>query len=79
VGNLLGKAGVNIKFMNVAPLDEEVEERLNERNERNGEGEAAVGSKEALMILGVDKPVGEDVVKRLIGEEGVLEASVVNF
>jgi D-3-phosphoglycerate dehydrogenase len=79
VGNLLGKAGVNIKFMNVAPLDEEVEERLNERNERNGEGEAAVGSKEALMILGVDKPVGEDVLKRLIGEEGVLEASVVNF
>ncbi|CAN9124888.1 unnamed protein product [Alternaria sp. RS040] len=73
VGNLLGKAGVNIKFMNVAPLDEEVEERL---NEQNGEGE---GSKEALMILGVDKPVGEDVLKRLIADEGVLEASVVNF
>ncbi|KAL1801236.1 hypothetical protein ACET3X_001578 [Alternaria dauci] len=73
VGNLLGKAGVNIKFMNVAPLDEEVEERM---NEKNGEGE---GSKEALMILGVDKPVGEDVLKRLIGDEGVLEASVVNF
>jgi D-3-phosphoglycerate dehydrogenase len=79
VGNLLGQAGVNIKFMNVAPLDEEVEERLNERNERNGEGGEGVGSKEALMILGVDKPVGEDVLKRLIGEEGVLEASVVNF
>jgi D-3-phosphoglycerate dehydrogenase len=56
--------------MNVAPLDEEVEER------QNAEGN---GSKEALMILGVDKPVGEDVLKRLIGEEGVLEASVVNF
>ena len=66
VGNLLGQSGVNIKFMNVAPLDEEVEERQN-------------GSKEALMILGVDKPVGEDVLKRMIGEEGVLEASVVNF
>jgi D-3-phosphoglycerate dehydrogenase len=79
VGNLLGQAGVNIKFMNVAPLDEELEERLNERNERNGEGGEGVGSKEALMILGVDKPVGEDVLKRLIGEEGVLEASVVNF
>jgi D-3-phosphoglycerate dehydrogenase len=78
VGNLLGKAGVNIKFMNVAPLDEEVEERLNERN-GNREGEQREGSKEALMILGVDKPVGEDVLKRLIGEEGVLEASVVNF
>lgn len=71
VGNLLGKAGVNINFMNVAPLDEEVEER------QNGEGKE--GNNEALMILGVDKPVGEDVQKALIGPEGVLEASVVNF
>ena len=70
VGNLLGRAGVNIKFMNVAPLDEEVEERQN-GDER--------GSNEALMILGVDKPVGEDVQKALIGPEGVLEASVINF
>jgi len=75
VGNLLGKAGVNIEFMNVAPLDGEVEERMHESN-GVGEGE---GSNEALMILGVDKPVGEDVLKALIGEEGVLEASVVNF
>ncbi|KAL7775712.1 hypothetical protein CFE70_009556 [Pyrenophora teres f. teres 0-1] len=72
VGNVLGKAGVNIKFMNVAPLDEEVEERQNEQN-------GGQGHKEALMILGVDGRVGEDVLKRLIGEEGVLEASVVNF
>jgi D-3-phosphoglycerate dehydrogenase len=64
VGNLLGKAGVNIKFMNVAPLEEEFEEE---------------GKNEALMILGVDGGVGDDVLKRLIGEEGVLEASVVNF
>ncbi|KAF1831653.1 phosphoglycerate dehydrogenase [Decorospora gaudefroyi] len=76
VGNLLGQAGVNIKFMNVAPLDEELEER---QNEQNGGGETGEGNKEALMILGVDKPVGEDVLKRLIAEEGVLEASVVNF
>jgi D-3-phosphoglycerate dehydrogenase len=65
VGNLLGKAGVNIKFMNVAPLYEEAEE--------------GGGSSEALMILGIDRMVGEDVMKGLIGEEGVLEASVVNF
>jgi D-3-phosphoglycerate dehydrogenase len=71
VGNLLGKAGVNINFMNVAPLDEEVEER------QNGAGKE--GNNEALMILGVDKPVGEDVQKALIGPDGVLEASVVNF
>jgi D-3-phosphoglycerate dehydrogenase len=66
VGNLLGKAGVNIKFMNVAPLEEEVEEEGKKSNE-------------ALMILGVDRPVGEDVAKALIGPEGVLEASVVTL
>jgi D-3-phosphoglycerate dehydrogenase len=71
VGNLLGKAGVNIKFMNVAPFYEEMEET----NDGDGNG----GSNEALMILGVDKAVGEDVLKALIGPEGVLEASVVNF
>lgn len=72
VGNLLGKAGVNINFMNVAPLDDEFEE------EANGEAEAKKGT-EALMILGVDRPVGEDVAKALIGPEGVLEASVVTL
>ncbi|KAF2193985.1 phosphoglycerate dehydrogenase [Zopfia rhizophila CBS 207.26] len=68
VGSLLGKAGVNIKFMNVAPLHEDVEENVGD-----------VEGNEALMILGVDKPVGQDVVKGLIGQEGVLEASVVTL
>jgi D-3-phosphoglycerate dehydrogenase len=71
VGNLLGKAGVNIKYMVVAPLDEEHEDVQN--------GEETEKSKEALMILGVDRMMGEDVQKALIGPEGVLEASVVNF
>jgi D-3-phosphoglycerate dehydrogenase len=66
VGNLLGKAGVNIRFMNVAPLEEEVEEEGKKSNE-------------ALMILGVDRPVGEEVARALIGPEGVLEASVVTL
>jgi D-3-phosphoglycerate dehydrogenase len=66
VGNLLGKAGVNIRFMNVAPLEEEVEEEGRKSNE-------------ALMILGVDRPVGEEVARALIGPEGVLEASVVTL
>lgn len=67
VGSLLGKAGVNIRFMNVAPLYDEEE----------GEGEEQ--SSEALMILGVDRLVGEDVVKALCADEGVLEASVVTL
>jgi D-3-phosphoglycerate dehydrogenase len=74
VGMVLGKEGVNIEFMNVAPLDEEVEGR------QNGDvGGGSSGGREALMILGVDKMVGEEVLRRLVGEEGVLEASVVNF
>lgn len=64
VGNLLGKAGVNIRFMNVAPLHdaEEGEER---------------GNKEALMILGVEGEVSEGVRRGLISGEGALEASLV--
>ena len=73
VGNLLGKAGVNINFMNVAPLHLDDEE---EEAEAQASGKQ---SNEALMILGVDSPVGEDVAKALIGPEGVLEASVVTL
>ena len=65
VGNLLGKAGVNIRFMNVAPL-----------HDADGEG-GGEGSKEALMILGVEGEVSEEVRKGLISEEGALEASLV--
>ena len=62
VGSLLGKAGVNFKFMNVAPLHDE-----------------AGGSIEALMILGIDRMIEEDVMRGLIGEEGVLEVRVVTL
>lgn len=82
VGSQLGKAGVNIKFMSVAPLHEESEEG-NGNGHANGNGgkngEAADGSNEALMILGVDGPVGEEVIGSLIGEQGVLEAKVIQF
>ncbi|KAF2713391.1 phosphoglycerate dehydrogenase [Pleomassaria siparia CBS 279.74] len=66
VGSLLGKAGVNIKFMNVAPLHEV-------------DGAEDEFSSEALMILGVDKPVGENVMKALYTTEGVLEANLVTL
>jgi D-3-phosphoglycerate dehydrogenase len=68
VGSELGKAGVNIKFMNVAPLHEEEEGK-----------EGDVEGNEALMIVGVDRPVGEDVLKGLISNQGVLEVTVVTF
>lgn len=81
VGGQLGKAGVNIRFMSVAPVD-------NGKDSVAGEDLAKVDSlletnghaskeNEALMILGVDRMVDEEVRKGLIGGEGVLEAGVV--
>lgn len=76
VGGKLGKAGVNIRFMSVAPIDDGESQGLSAgAAEQNGE--ELKGENEALMILGVDKPVGEDVRNDLEGTEGILEASVI--
>lgn len=69
VGARLGKAGVNIKFMSVAPI-ESAEDSDSEAQQNGIEHEA-------LMILGVNKKVDESVRKGLVGEDGVLEAGVV--
>ncbi|KAF2239538.1 phosphoglycerate dehydrogenase [Viridothelium virens] len=66
VGQRLGKAGVNISSMTVAPVDKEI-----------GQDEGKDGKNEALMILKIDREVEDEVIKNLISEEGVLEASVV--
>ena len=67
VGNRLGAEGVNISFMTVAPLEK-------------GVGEVDEGkTNEALMILGVDKLVEDEIRKGLIGEEGVLECTAVTL
>jgi len=55
--------------MSVAPMDgEEVEE-----------GEVAVekSGSEALMILGVDREVGPELIDKLKSEEGILEIGAV--
>lgn len=65
VGGKLGKAGVNIRFMSVAPIEHAGEEGVNGKEN------------EALMILGVDHPVNDDVRKDLLGDDGVLEAGQV--
>lgn len=76
VGGRLGKAGVNIRSMSVAPLDRDEE---GEGDELTKVDSLVQGRKEneALMILGVDGMVEDSVRKDLIGQEGVLEASVV--
>ena len=66
VGQLLGKVGVNISSMTVAPVDKEI-------GQESGKG----GKNEALMILGIDRVVESEVIRNLTAEEGVLEASVV--
>ncbi|KAF2136022.1 uncharacterized protein K452DRAFT_303107 [Aplosporella prunicola CBS 121167] len=115
VGSRLGRAGVNISSMIVAPLvDAGGEAALVPQgvgraegnggssvgvSEGSGVGGSGVGGSgaakeaetdadggpvrnvrrqnESLMILGVDRAVGADVVAGLIAPEGVLEASVV--
>ncbi|KAI9818886.1 MAG: hypothetical protein M1827_007707 [Pycnora praestabilis] len=72
VGSILGKAGVNISFMSVAPVS--AEGRLGAR-EKGGEGL----KNEALMILGVGKAVETNVVTELMGDSGILDISVVTL
>lgn len=81
VGGQLGKAGVNIRFMSVAPVDDGKDSSAGEELakvdsllETNGNENE---KNEALMILGVDRTVSEDVRQGLVGEGGVLEAGVV--
>lgn len=83
VGGQLGKAGVNIRFMSVAPVDNgktsangEDLTKVDSLLESNGHG-SGDKEKEALMILGVDRMVDENVRKSLVGGDGVLEAGVV--
>ena len=111
VGSILGKGGVNIRFMSVAPVsshdnnddDDNADVDMGEKglrveggggglggeskSETDGDGSdetAKEGNendneKEALMILGVDKEVGSELVGELLGEKGILEVSVVTL
>ena len=73
VGGRLGKSGVNINFMSVAPIEKKAEGTTGGLDV-NGQGEK---ENEALMILGVDNTPSEEVRKSLLGDDGVLEAGVV--
>lgn len=71
VGGLLGREGVNIHSMAVAPVS---------RTVPGGGGKGAEGGgSEALMILGVDREVRAEVVEMLVREEGILDVSVVGL
>lgn len=87
VGSILGRENVNINFMSVAPASFPIDNKFlpgsGYATPTGGERrQSLVGKevkKEALMILGVDGDVGNDVVKELIGAGGVLSVSVVNL
>ncbi|PTB64626.1 phosphoglycerate dehydrogenase [Trichoderma citrinoviride] len=69
VGMVLGSHGINIRFMQVASLDPELK----------GAEAGAVKENEALMILGIDRPVDEKVMEGLRKSEGVLDVVLVQL
>ncbi|RDL37114.1 D-3-phosphoglycerate dehydrogenase [Venustampulla echinocandica] len=72
VGGILGKHGINIRFMNVAAL-EKVEEAQATGSDQVEE------EKEALMILGIEGEVGKEVEDELRAAKGILNVSVVKL
>ncbi|PVH78470.1 phosphoglycerate dehydrogenase [Cadophora sp. DSE1049] len=71
VGGILGRAGINIRFMSVAALDGPAGETVEEEKK---------GSNEALMILGIEGPaVGKEVESELRAQGGILDVSVVRL
>jgi D-3-phosphoglycerate dehydrogenase / 2-oxoglutarate reductase len=63
VGGLLGIKGVNISYMSVAPVA----------------GTEVTRAGEALMILGVDREVGTEVLREIQKTEGIVDVKIVNL
>lgn len=88
VGSILGREGVNINFMSVAPatFDSAAAAASASASESASASASAEDSStpqkestEALMILGVDKEVGAGLKKELVAAEGVLSVSSVTL
>lgn len=80
VGLILGKHGINITFMQVgslSPLHDK--KRREESDEKNSGREGGVNDNEALMILGVDGDVTQDVLDDLRRSEGILHVHLVRL
>jgi D-3-phosphoglycerate dehydrogenase len=76
VGSILGKEGVNINYMSVAPISKgDVDDIAALRKS----AEKTSGENEALMILGVNRAVPAGVAESLVKEGGVLSVSVVTL
>ncbi|KAJ9133039.1 D-3-phosphoglycerate dehydrogenase [Pleurostoma richardsiae] len=75
VGTVLGRHGINIRFMHVASLD------LGQANgeSRLQEAKNVHGGNEALMILGVAGEVTKGVLDDLARSDGILDVSLVRL
>ncbi|KAI1346229.1 phosphoglycerate dehydrogenase [Xylaria sp. FL0043] len=73
VGSVLGRHGINIRFMQVASLDtrQHVQAPTLVENAKKGD--------EALMILGIDGDVTKEVIGDLRTAEGILDVSLVRL
>ena len=86
VGSILGRESVNINFMSVAPAGfANLAPQAEMRSKGRGWSSSGTGTPqkaadaEALMILGVDREVGNNVVKELVTGGGVLSVSSVTL
>ncbi|XHG08332.1 hypothetical protein AWENTII_011438 [Aspergillus wentii] len=76
VGSILGREGVNINFMTVAPVSKKFSGDGAGLADGPGQKKGDI-EKEALMILGIDKVVERGVADALVKEGGVLSATAV--
>lgn len=85
VGSILGREGVNINFMTVAPVSPklviggDLESKLHKDGSSGVAVEDNTSLKEALMILGIDRGVLPHVTADLVKEGGVLSACAVTL
>jgi len=84
VGSILGREGVNINFMSVAPatfsnVSAGAKKLGFEAVGELAEATAPKVTNEALMILGVDGEIGDVVKKELVAEKGVLNVSSITL
>lgn len=79
VGTVLGRHSINIQFMQVASLDKRSRSKLGTTQAPQGTVSPEAQDNEALMILGVDGPMNNDVLDELRKSEGVLDVSLVRL
>ncbi|GAB1316006.1 hypothetical protein MFIFM68171_06216 [Madurella fahalii] len=79
VGMVLGKHGINIRFMQVASLDGGLAAAAPSVVDGPVDGGSGAAEREALMILGVDGEVTDGVLGELGKSEGILNVSLVRL